>query len=374
MGEAGGSNADLVLEDRGVDGTALLSAGPTRIEDSPAALLDGPTPPGGPTPVMTSNGDAAPHRHPPAASPAPQSEANRLPGLLDLLGWVLTPTSLVTGVLYFAGHARTGGYWSYFGVDQALLEMSTTDYFLRAVDTLFPLTLLFAVGTLVAYQFHVGVRRRLFVADRIWCLQTLRTALLVVAALCLAITAANLFPRHLGGLDPAHLGRRSPQLSPILGIIGTSALGYALYLRGAPAVDADGRLRLPRPPALILFVLSFLMICWLFWEAEEWAYARGIEAAQTQGRTTWAVVYSTAPLNLAGTSVTPDDLETDGFRYRYSGFKYLRYSKGSHFLLVEQDHRVVVLRAPPELRVEFCTVLPTQDGAVDPKESERKCI
>lgn len=301
----------------------------------------------------------------PALAPGPSFDVAGLRGLADLVGWVVAPTSLVTGVLYYAGRARSDGYWSHFGVDHTLLEMSTTEYMVRSVDTIFPLGLAVTVFALVGHRLHLAVRNHLFVTDRIWCLQAMRSALFVGAAICLAFTAANLFPAYFGPLDPTEMGAKTPQLPPILAMVGTTALGYAIYLSGARSNDTGNRIRLPRPPAPVLFALSFLMVLWLFWEADEWAYARGEEVAETSGPIGSAVVYSPAPLRLEGSRVFPHEFKpaTGGYRYRYSGLSLLRYSKGNYFLLIEEDDRVVVLRAAPELRFEFSPMGPPIAGS-----------
>jgi hypothetical protein len=321
-------------------------------------------PPPQPPPVHELPGPGSvPNSFPPTLSaPAAASSFDiaGLRGLADLVGWVVAPTSLVTGVLYYAGRARSDGYWTSFGVDQALLQMSTTDYVVRSVDTIFPLGLAVAVSALIGHRLHLAVRRHLFIADRIWCLQALRALLFVGAALCLAFTAANLFPAALGALDPTGMGGEAPDLPPVLAMVGTTALGYAIYLSGPRSIDARGRIRLPRPAGPVIFALSFLMVLWLFWEAEVWAYARGEEAARTTGPIGSAVVYSPTPLRLEGTSVPPHEYipAADGYRYRYSGLSLLRYSKGNYFLLIEEEDRVVVLRAAPELRFEFSPLGP----------------
>ena len=341
----------------------------------PVAASEAPTAPELQAPAIAPNGSAPTL---PASASGSSFDVSGLRGLADLVGWVVAPTSLVTGVLYYAGRLRSEGYWNFFGVDQALLEMSTTDYMVRSVDTIFPLALAVAVSVLVGHRLHLAVRHRLFVSERVWCLQALRVGLFVGAVLCLAVTAANLFPAALGPLDPAGIGATAPDLLPILAMVGTAALGYAIYLSGPRSIDAGGYIRLPRPSAPVLFPLCFLMILWLFWEAELWAYARGEEEAQTTDPISSVVVYSPAPLQLEGLRVAPHRFEaepadgsaqsalapgTGGYRYRYGGLSLLRYSKGNYFLLIEGDDRVVVLRASPELRFEFKPVGPPIGGS-----------
>src|SRR5947209_3302016 len=55
--------------------------------------------------------------------------------LFDQAALFLAPTSLITGLMYWIGWAKTQAYWYYFGVDQTLLKFSTTDYLVRAVNT-----------------------------------------------------------------------------------------------------------------------------------------------------------------------------------------------------------------------------------------------
>ena len=322
----------------------------TTVGGPPIATGRAPTPAAAPD----SERDAAAPAAPETGTEPRATRTAGLQELLDMAGWVLAPASLVTGALYWAGFNRNRGFWETFGVDQALLQYSTTDYMVRAVDTVFPLFVVVATGTLVARQFHHVVIRRLCTSSRMWCVQALKWALLVLGAASLMVTAAQLFPAFFYWLDPLLIRDRSPLLPPSLGLAGTAAMGYAVYLSGDHEFAADGSIRLPRLSRIPLALLSVLMVLWMFWAAEQWGQLRGAEdASDDPGFPT--VIYSATPLQLSGYGITPLPVAPSegGYRYGYAGLRLLRYSKDRYFLLTPQPHRVVVLKESDQLRFEF---------------------
>ena len=300
-----------------------------------------------------TNGDVSPVERSMRAEPQPPKAAG-LRELLDLAGWVFAPASLVTGALYWAGWNRTKAYWRTFGIDQALLQFSTTDYMVRAVDTVFPLLVVVAAGTLVARRFHLFVKRRLCTSSRMWCLQTLKCVLLVVGVASVSITAAGLFPAVFFWIDPVHVAEQSSLLPPILGLAGTASLGYATYLNGNHQISGDGSIRLPSPSRIGLAMLTLLMVLWMYWTAEVWGRLQGAEEADSADRYP-TVVYSVEPLQLSGRGIEPLDVDQSngGYRYGYSGLWLLRYSKEHYFLLTPDEDRVVILKESEQLRFEF---------------------
>ncbi|MCA1708568.1 MAG: hypothetical protein LC808_36940, partial [Actinobacteria bacterium] len=58
-------------------------------------------------------------------------------GILELIGAIIAPTALITGLLYYFGWARTQAIFAYFGVDTSLVEYSPSDYVLRSSTVTF---------------------------------------------------------------------------------------------------------------------------------------------------------------------------------------------------------------------------------------------
>ena len=57
--------------------------------------------------------------------------------LAAVLVGVVAPTTLLVALAYYFGWRREEAFAGYFGIDPALLELSTDQYVLRSVDALF---------------------------------------------------------------------------------------------------------------------------------------------------------------------------------------------------------------------------------------------
>lgn len=299
-------------------------------------------------------------------SPAPQARTIASPGarrdsnltmVLEVLGLAAAPTTLLSGALYWTGWKRADSYWSHFGIDQALLRYTTTDYVLRSVDTFFPVFVVMTVATIGAVSCHAVFLPKLLRPDRVWLRQQLKWALFTGGFGCLAVTFAQLFPVPLGWLDPFRLNEVSTQVAPILGMIGTAMITYARYLNGTPTMTTAGRTRLPRLSILAVGLMACLMASWVFWEAGEWATARGQEVAQAGvDRYPRVVLYSTKQMQIPSNHLAMHEAvqSASPYRYRSEGLRLLRFSKDRYFLLVDgADRRVIVLQESPDLRFEF---------------------
>jgi hypothetical protein len=78
--------------------------------------------------------------------PDETADITSLSGFLKVLGAVGGQITLLTALLFYFGWARTAAEAQYLGFDASALQLSTSDYVLRSVDTLFlPLFLLTAV-------------------------------------------------------------------------------------------------------------------------------------------------------------------------------------------------------------------------------------
>ena len=65
-----------------------------------------------------------------------------MPRVLRLLGTVVAPTTLLTGLLFYFGQTYVAGYCRYFGVNFTTLDLSVRDYLIRSVEGIFlPLVL-----------------------------------------------------------------------------------------------------------------------------------------------------------------------------------------------------------------------------------------
>jgi hypothetical protein len=305
---------------------------------------------------------------------AEESRAARIKELVDLVGFVAAPTSIVTGALYWAGFRRSLAYWTVFGIDEALLRFSTTDYVLRSVDVVFPVLAVTIAAALAGVAVHARFTRRLVVPGHGRMRRYVRRGLMLIGAVCLGAAAAKIFP-VVRWLDPLELRLGSAHRGPVLGMFGTALTGYAAYLAGRPVATDDGQLRLPPLPSVAVSALTVLLALGLFWEAGEWADVRGQELAESAVQVSpRVVIYSNKELKIEGASVTPSDggaTETS-FRYRYSGLQLLRFSHERYFLLIDDivAPRVVVVPESPDLRFEFSPPEPPAPGGESTARAE----
>src|SRR5215212_1056114 len=67
-------------------------------------------------------------------------EANRawrFEQVVQRLGLVAAPLTLITALLIYIGWARTAEVYRYFGVDLSFVELSNQDYVLRSIDGIY---------------------------------------------------------------------------------------------------------------------------------------------------------------------------------------------------------------------------------------------
>jgi hypothetical protein len=117
-----------------------------------------------------------------------QAPAFGLPQLMRLLllGTIVAPTTLLTSLLFYFGWSHAYRFYDYFGVNSTLLDLTTQDYLMRALDGLFvPMTVV-ALAGLVALWGHTALRARLAAGSRPRVLRILGPVM-AIAGLALAI-------------------------------------------------------------------------------------------------------------------------------------------------------------------------------------------
>ncbi|WP_324275270.1 hypothetical protein [Blastococcus brunescens] len=77
-----------------------------------------------------------------------------LPRLLKVVGGIVAPTSLLTGLLFYFGRSRSSGYYRYFRVNSTVLDLTTNDYLFGGVDGLFVPVSVTCLLALVALWLH----------------------------------------------------------------------------------------------------------------------------------------------------------------------------------------------------------------------------
>ncbi|HET8658945.1 MAG TPA: hypothetical protein VFM55_08105 [Micromonosporaceae bacterium] len=284
--------------------------------------------------------------------PPAEAQSKRFAGVVQELATLLGPLGVLTGILYYFGYASAKAYYTYFGISLSVLDLSTTDYLLRA-DTFFrPLTsaVLLALGL---FGVHHLLRR--FLGGS-------RPRRARVAASAFAATAVVLGAMALAGL----YGRPSGLASPISLGLAALAVEYAIWAmdqHGAPtpALRATLRAVIGLRRGLVVAIVSIAT----FWAVTNIAHARGSTAAQlvelSLSLQPQAVVYSVRDLHLPGpgVGVTPLAGGDGDYRFRYNGLRPLRYANDRWFLVPvgwrhDNGATVIVLQDDPDkIRVDL---------------------
>ena len=279
--------------------------------------------------ALTSEPATAVAVHAAPAGPSSASGRGDLRAVLQAVGSVVAPTSLLTALLFYFGWAHTYWFHQHFGIDISLLGFGTQDYLMRSVDTLFlPLTVLAAMAGLFLWG-HTAMERWLSGSERG------RGALRSLSGLLSG-----------GGLALVMIGLGGLFLPPglLYGLslsAGALAFAYGSYLkRRFPGVSAEfpgsaDRTRLARVSATFI-----LVALGLFWAAANYASSLGETRADTFEATLpglpAAYLHSKEPLGIAAPGVVEDACPTgEGFRYRYRGLRLLTQAADRYFLLPE---------------------------------------
>ncbi|MEU7767964.1 hypothetical protein AB0B25_22980 [Nocardia sp. NPDC049190] len=84
-----------------------------------------------------------------------------LPQMAQVVGQFVAPATLLAGLLFYWGFFHARGFCGYFGVDSAVLGLTTTDYVMRSADGLFVPLAAYAAATLAVMWGWVALPRRL---------------------------------------------------------------------------------------------------------------------------------------------------------------------------------------------------------------------
>ena len=300
--------------------------------------------------------DAAPSDEPLAGSEGRLESPDRFRAVLQVVGSVVAPTTLLTALLYYFGRAHAYWFFHHFGVDISLVGLNTQDYVLRSVDALFvPMVVLLSLGLLLLWVQSI-LTARVFAGPN-------QRERLHTAAKILGFTGLVGVAIGLAGLLVPALKRTYHLVYPISLGTGTLLLVYALSLhrRARGSRPPAGALRtaalLEGTAALLLVALS------LFWASTNYAAdvgeSRAMQYAREFDDLPRATLYSKEPLNLRAPSVEQVACsESDaGYRFRYEGLRLMLRSGGHYFFLPESwTYRRGVAIVVPErdaVRLDF---------------------
>jgi len=300
-------------------------------------------------------------RHPPrepsvdVTSSAPiTSLQSTVRGLLS----IVAPTTLVVGLLYYFGWARTSAEAHALGLDDSLFGYSSQDYILRSISSMYWPLLVGTMALLAGLLLHGVLTAWLGDEPDATHLRWARGLTVV----CIVVAAALVVFGVLGSRD-RHPTRFVSVGAPVALMVSIVVIAYGTHLlvrygpgQGRGALATESKPFAPLAWSLVI-VLLFLS---MFWTVSHYAGVRGIDlAVQAEAlvpRQPSVTIYSAHRLYLEPPVVEtalPDD--EAAYRYRYTGLKLLFLSGHNYFLRPSDpsDTRNIVLTESPDLRFEF---------------------
>jgi hypothetical protein len=319
---------------------------------SPAPVAPAPVPNGASAPAAAAVPAAA-------AAPKPQDEpsSGSLPQLARLLGGVIAPTSLLTGLLYYFGWLHAYYLFDYFGVNSTALGFGSADYLMRSVDALYmPLTVA-AIVTLLALWGHSALLPQLRAGSREFRTLFLRlvTGLgIVTTVTCGALTLA------IGAQSGAYVA-----LAPVGFGAGVVVLAYSVHMRRILGREGHTAALVSGWGEAAEWMITFFLIgLSLFTAATDYAGGVGVSRARELASELPAqpgvVVYSKQSLDLPRANVTETRCRSSdaAYGYRYDGLVLVLESSGKYLLLPRTWTRAgssaaILLQEGDAIRLEF---------------------
>lgn len=165
------------------------------------------------------------------------AETNRLERWLSLAGNVVAPVTVLSALLFYFGYASTRAKYEYFGVDVAIVGLSTRDYLMRSARPLLVPIVVLGVAALLGAWLHSAVREVLTgradgqdQGPRLELLRTAATASLAVGSLVLGagVVLVALYPWLIDW--PAY-----DMVTPLCLAGGTVVAAYGRHVMGNTA-------------------------------------------------------------------------------------------------------------------------------------------
>jgi hypothetical protein len=283
---------------------------------------------------------------------------NPVRNAVQLLGSVIAPSAVVTGLLYYFGYAYNEALYGYFGIDQTTLGLSTQSYLLKSsYPMLWPLIAILLICLLWA-SLHSIVLLAMRSPKGGTTLRALGIASFVIG---LAVLLVGLISALRPKVSPTLATALLPPVGLALGIALTS---YGAHLLKKPRRATAGPSQESRWLASAIPILvGLLIVTNLFWAVGKYAAAvgggNGHQIAVDLARRTKVIIYSSKRLFFDSPSIHEVVLPgTDGsYKYKYTGFRFLTHSDGRYFLLPDgwstTDPTAIVVKDNDNIGIQF---------------------
>lgn len=259
-------------------------------------------------------------------------------------GRVLGQTALLGALLLFFGWARTRATYAHFGIDLSQLDLSTTEFILRSVNTAYEPLLRLGLLILAGAALHEYLRRAPQRAQQVR--RIVGIAGLVVLAFGMSALFIEPWSVFIGRDVLSQRSALEYAWLPETLAAGLGLLAYAFW-------RDDNR--------LLPFLLVGLFVASLFWVVSLLAQYDGGERAKQIAHDlpggTQIVLLSEQSLEIGGPGVLKSELHGDKYRYSYAGLRLLVRAGGKLFLIPSHwhkgDDRVFAVPDASDVRLEM---------------------
>jgi hypothetical protein len=250
---------------------------------------------------------------------------------------IITPITLVSGLLFYFGYVSARSQYEYFGIDVDTIGLSTQDYVMRSPQPLLVPLLILTLLAVAFLLFHNAIHPTDLALRR-----ASRVALGLLAVGVLGLIA---YP-WLGGLAYYALA------VPLVIGVSAAALAYLTYLRGTAG-----------SPRILIALLALVTITCAFWATATTAQysGRGLAKSHARNLNRFPVVILDTKEKLAlrspgieETTLRPGTAQT--FNYRYRGLRLLVVGDNRLFLVPQTwtpSNTTLVLPLDNTVRIQF---------------------
>jgi hypothetical protein len=281
-------------------------------------------------------------------------------------GRVVVPGTLLASLFFYFGLRYTHDHYLQYGLDDAGLGLSTTDYVVRSLNVTVQPARVVAMAAIVSAGLHVALAIGLRLANRVRPTSGELTARVLGAVLVAAGITGMLLFWSPGRLDVGPVTSAAWWLmSALIVIYG----GYLGWVRARPT-DRVSRLvrealdwREWRVVTSVLLAMAIVLVAHGAFElTRAYARERAMDQALHNEATPWAFplvrVYSKIDLALDDLGVRREVLPGDERAYRYRYVNLRLFLQQNDHLVLWPAHRsprsgMFVLRESDDLRVEY---------------------
>jgi hypothetical protein len=265
-----------------------------------------------------------------------------------VLGSSLPPVTVATALLFYFGWARAQEEARELGIDISVLGMSTQDYLLASISSLYLPLLVAGAAGLLAVMAHRYVMGQVAAGDR-----PRSVSRYVGVGLCLAVALPV-----LGWIFEVVTQGWEGLVFPLALTVALLLLLWALAIRAAVRGERGGL----HSSGVVHLLVGTLVTAALFWELSSFSLVvgRGLADRITScGGLLPVQLYARSDLQITAPGVTSEYFDGDRSAYRvvYRGLKFLQRSGDKIFLIPygwsASDKVVLVVRDDADVRLEF---------------------